>query len=109
MDEIYVTYVDDEHVHNHDYDDDTDDDKAWRRRDLLLAGRTLHTLRTFRKEQNSSKKVWPPPLFVIFYPASRNQAEKFIYQFFKAQVTGKSIYFCEYTFFYFLKRVKLEK
>ena len=50
---------------NHDYDDDTDDDKAWRRRDLLLAGqpagrpagRTLHTLRTFRKEQNSPKKV----------------------------------------------------
>ena len=74
------------------------------------AGRTLHTLRTFRKEQNSLKKVWPPPLFVIFYPASRNQAEKFIYQFFKAQVTGKSIYFCEYTFFYFFeKRVKLEK
>ena len=26
MDEIYVTYVDDEHVHNHDYDDTTDDD-----------------------------------------------------------------------------------
>ena len=25
MDEIYVTYVDDEHVDNHDYDD-TDDD-----------------------------------------------------------------------------------
>ena len=26
MDEIYVTYVDDEHVNNHDYDDNTDDD-----------------------------------------------------------------------------------
>ena len=26
MDEIYVTYVDDEHVHNHEYDDNTDDD-----------------------------------------------------------------------------------
>ena len=26
MDEIYVTYVDDEHVDNHDYDDHTDDD-----------------------------------------------------------------------------------
>ena len=26
MDEIYVTYVDDEHVDNHDYDDATDDD-----------------------------------------------------------------------------------
>ena len=26
MDEIYVTYVDDEHVDNHDYDDTTDDD-----------------------------------------------------------------------------------
>ena len=26
MDEIYVTYVDDEHVDNHDYDDGTDDD-----------------------------------------------------------------------------------
>ena len=25
MDEIYVTYVDDEHVDNHDYDDTTDD------------------------------------------------------------------------------------
>ena len=25
MDENYVTYVDDEHVHNHDYDDTTDD------------------------------------------------------------------------------------
>ena len=26
MDEIYATYVDDEHVDNHDYDDTTDDD-----------------------------------------------------------------------------------
>ena len=26
MDEIYVTYVDDEHVDNHDYDDNTDGD-----------------------------------------------------------------------------------
>ena len=26
MDEIYVTYVDDEHVDNHDYDGSTDDD-----------------------------------------------------------------------------------
>ena len=26
MDEIYVVYVDDEHVHNHDYDDNTNDD-----------------------------------------------------------------------------------
>ena len=26
MDEIYVTYVDDEHVDNHSYDDNTDDD-----------------------------------------------------------------------------------
>ena len=26
MDEVYVTYVDDEHVDNHDYDDTTDDD-----------------------------------------------------------------------------------
>ena len=26
MDEIYVTYVDDEHVDNHGYDDNTDDD-----------------------------------------------------------------------------------
>ena len=25
MDEKYVTYVDDEHVDNHDYDDNTDD------------------------------------------------------------------------------------
>ena len=26
MDEVYVTYVDDEHVDNQDYDDNTDDD-----------------------------------------------------------------------------------
>ena len=26
MDEIYLTYVDDEHVDNQDYDDNTDDD-----------------------------------------------------------------------------------
>ena len=26
MDEIYVTYADDEHVDNHDYDDNIDDD-----------------------------------------------------------------------------------
>ena len=26
MDEMYVTYVDDEHGDNHDYDDNTDDD-----------------------------------------------------------------------------------
>ena len=39
MDEAYGTYAaDDECFDNHDYDDDTDDDKAWRRRDLLLAG-----------------------------------------------------------------------
>ena len=39
MDEAYGTYAaDDEQLDNHDYDDDTDDDKAWRRRDLLLAG-----------------------------------------------------------------------
>ena len=38
MDETYGTSVDDECVGKHDYDDDTDDDKAWRRRDLLLAG-----------------------------------------------------------------------
>ena len=38
MYESYGTYVNDEYVDNHDYDDDTDDDKAWRRRDLLLAG-----------------------------------------------------------------------
>ena len=44
--------------------------------------------------------------FEIFYPASRNQGEKFIYQFFKAQVIGKSIYFCEYTFFIFLKKAQ---
>ena len=25
MDEIYVTYVDDEHLDNHDYDDNTDE------------------------------------------------------------------------------------
>ena len=25
MDDIHVTYVDDEHVDNHDYDDNTDD------------------------------------------------------------------------------------
>ena len=39
MDEAYVTYAaGDEYLVNHDHDDDTDDDKAWRRRDLLLAG-----------------------------------------------------------------------
>ena len=26
MDEIYVTYIDDEHVDDHEYDDTTDDD-----------------------------------------------------------------------------------
>ena len=26
MDELYVTYVDDEHVDNHEYDDNTDDE-----------------------------------------------------------------------------------
>ena len=26
MDELYVTYVDDEHVEHHGYDDDTEDD-----------------------------------------------------------------------------------
>ena len=41
MDEAYGTYVDDEYFDNHDYDDDTDDDKAWRRRDLLLAGQPV--------------------------------------------------------------------
>ena len=48
----------------------------------------------------------PHPPFCELYPASRNQAEKFIYQFFKAQVTGKSIYFCEYTFFLFFWKTR---
>ena len=39
MDEAYGTdAADDLQLDNYDYDDDTDDDKAWRRRDLLLAG-----------------------------------------------------------------------
>ena len=45
---------------------------------------------TFRKVQNSPKKVWPTPHFVNFYPTAQNPAEKFIYQFFKAQVTMAS-------------------
>ena len=28
MDEIYVTYIDDEHVDNHDYDDKPDNEHA---------------------------------------------------------------------------------
>ena len=29
MDEIHVTYVDDDHDDNHDYDDNTDDRAQW--------------------------------------------------------------------------------
>ena len=49
IDETDDTYVDDEYVDNHDYDDGTDDDKAWRRRDLLLAGQPA-----------SRPAGWPP-------------------------------------------------
>ena len=37
MDEIYVTYVDDEHVDNHDYDDTTDDDHD-KNNDIYVSG-----------------------------------------------------------------------
>ena len=37
MDEIYVTYVDDEHVDNHDYDDTTDDDHD-NKNDIYVSG-----------------------------------------------------------------------
>ena len=42
--------------------------------------------------------------FVIFYPASWNQGEKFIYQFFKAQVTGKK--YSIFVIFFFWKTRK---
>ena len=35
MDEIYVTYVDDEHVDNHDYDDNSDDDHETKRNEII--------------------------------------------------------------------------
>ena len=37
MDENYVTYVDDEHVDNHDYDDTTDDDHD-NKNDIYISG-----------------------------------------------------------------------
>ena len=40
MDEIYVTYVDDEHVDNHDYDDTTDDDHD-NNNDIYVSGPDL--------------------------------------------------------------------
>ena len=49
MDEIYVTYVDDEHVDNHDYDDNTDDDHD-SNNDI--------NVRAFNARVNSSIKIY---------------------------------------------------
>ena len=62
MDETHGTHVDDECFDNHDYDDDTDDDKAWRRRSLLL-----HRSWSLFPGGSIVKKV-PVPLSRRFYP-----------------------------------------
>ena len=43
MDEFYVTYVDDEHVDNHDYDDLTDDD-ADKQRYRWICQNNMHVM-----------------------------------------------------------------
>ena len=54
MDELYVTYLYDEHVDNHDYDDDTDDDRD---------NKNYITDRAFNARVNSSTYVYISPDF----------------------------------------------
>ena len=60
MDEIYVTYVDDEHVDNHDYDDTTDDDHD-NNNGLAWSGRwdasSRADYRFFGKSKKNTKKI----------------------------------------------------
>ena len=69
IDEAYGTYAaDDESFGNHDYDDDTDDDKAWRRRDLLLAGWPASRLAGWPWDTYLVRKIlrFQPPKFGNF-------------------------------------------
>ena len=82
MDEIYVTYVDDEHVDNHDYDDDTDDDNdhkknqepkprtkivaklwrncgMWRNCGEIVANLVAHRLVDFSRDQRTPTFIKP--------------------------------------------------
>ena len=52
MDEIYVTYVDDEHGKNFGYDDNTDDDIS-----LLMIYDTIIVFDRVRSSQIKSKQV----------------------------------------------------
>ena len=59
MDEIYVTYVDDEHVDNHDYDDTTDDDHD-NNNDIYVSGPDPGQTRTQAGPSQTS------PKYIIF-------------------------------------------
>ena len=63
MDEIYVTYVDDEHVDNHDYDDNTDDDHD-NNNDLYARAcnaRVNTSIKIFRKMKNHQNSSTDSP------------------------------------------------
>ena len=60
MDEIYVTYVDDEHVDNHDYDDTTDDDHD-NNNDIYVSGPDPG-----RTRPDQARPSQPNPKYIIF-------------------------------------------
>ena len=72
MDEIYVTYVDDEHVDNHDYDDNTDDDhdNIWpaagrsgvcEKKIKCISCALTHSTEFTRSKSWEIPEVWNPP------------------------------------------------
>ena len=64
MDEIYVTYVDDEHVDNHDYDDTTDDDHD-NNNDIYVSGPDPGRTRTGPRPDRSGPSRTSPK-YIIF-------------------------------------------
>ena len=68
MEEVYVTYVDDEHVDNHDYDDTTDDDHD-NKNDIYVSGPDPGQTRTGPRRRTGQDQAGPSqtsPKYIIF-------------------------------------------
>ena len=74
MDEIYVTYVDDEHVDNHDYDDTTDDDHD-NNNDIYVSGPDPGLTRTGPRPDRSGPGRTGPDQFTIHYIPSKYRGD----------------------------------
>ena len=74
MDEIYVTYVDDEHVDNHDYDDTTDDDHD-NDNDIYVSGPDPGRTRTGPRPDRSGPGRTEPDQSKIHYIQSKYRVD----------------------------------